>query len=809
MSPPDTPADLPERSSPTMPAPAGGTSSRPAGWARWMSVGYLGLLLLSHLTQALRAVPETRPGLHEAALAAGSRAGRRETVVARWEERGSPDRPAAVVISHHEDLIRVVLDHLPEGIRVLAPELPMRSEAGPSAGRTPLPAQAADLGRLLDHLEIERAHLLGHRLGGGVALHLASARPGQIASLTLLSSIGTEEFELFGDHYLNRVWHGLHRIGAWILRNGLPHFGMLRPPALDPVVLRSVYEADLRPLRRRLKEYEGPALMLHAPDDLRVPRTAALESLRLLPQAEWADVEDAARPVLVEPAQVGLDLWLDFVSRAERGEARRRADADPARAARAAEPFRAGDGVRLEGISRVLFAVLLFVLGFVSEDLTSVAAGLMVARGSVGFLFAVATSAAALYLGTCLFYWQGRWMGVGVLRWPLVRWMAPEHEVLRSQARFQRHGHWVILASRFIPGIRFPVYITSGILRIPFLRFSVCYLAGLALWGTALVALGARFGPGVIEFLSAYGRWTVQGLIALLVILGLGKHLLVPSLSWRGRRLLIGRWQRVLRWEFWSPWLFHAPLIPLLVRLAWRYRGVTVFTAAHPGWASRRPDAAASMGMEFGLVFARRPGEAEGRVVSVIRRVDGWVTGDGVSTLERLILAHPDGVAAAPELMRQFATRLYDVPLAGQRIRLAGPGRPGQGTRFQDAGGLRTPALVEAVRRFVASRPGLDLARLVVRCDSEREVREGRFEVASVQGLSGLLTRTWLPEGNWAAALGRLASHWRLAYEIGAGHRDQGIRVVPIRVLLGRLLAARRARLRLRDLPLIRPAPHA
>ncbi len=40
---------------------------------------------------------------------------------------------------------------------------------------------------------------------------------------------------------------------------------------------------------------------------------------------------------------------------------------------------------------------------------------------------------------------------------------------------------------------------------------------------------------------------------------------------------------RVRQWEFWPPWLFYLPLVPWIVWLAFRHRGLTTITAANPG----------------------------------------------------------------------------------------------------------------------------------------------------------------------------------------------------------------------------------
>jgi pimeloyl-ACP methyl ester carboxylesterase len=54
---------------------------------------------------------------------------------------------------------------------------------------TSVAVQAQDAVGLLDHLGVERAHLVGHSLGGVIALELAAQHPTRVASLALLEPI--------------------------------------------------------------------------------------------------------------------------------------------------------------------------------------------------------------------------------------------------------------------------------------------------------------------------------------------------------------------------------------------------------------------------------------------------------------------------------------------------------------------------------------------------------------------------------------------------------------------------------------------
>ena len=71
-------------------------------------------------------------------------------------------------------------------------------------------------------------------------------------------------------------------------------------------------------------------------------------------------------------------------------------------------------------------------------------------------------------------YWIGYHFGRGVLAehpwW--ARWVTPQREA-QIEEKFQQHGFKVFLVARFLVGLRSPVYLTAGILRVSFRRFFV------------------------------------------------------------------------------------------------------------------------------------------------------------------------------------------------------------------------------------------------------------------------------------------------------------------------------------------------
>jgi len=100
----------------------------------------------------------------------------------------------AVVFIHgllgtHRNWARLV-GELAADRRVVAPDLFGHGASAKPMGDYSLGAHAATLRDLLDHLGIARVTLVGHSLGGGIALQFAYLFPDRVARLVLVSSGG-------------------------------------------------------------------------------------------------------------------------------------------------------------------------------------------------------------------------------------------------------------------------------------------------------------------------------------------------------------------------------------------------------------------------------------------------------------------------------------------------------------------------------------------------------------------------------------------------------------------------------------------
>ena len=243
-----------------------------------------------------------------------------------------------------------------------------------------------------------------------------------------------------------------------------------------------------------------------------------------------------------------------------------------------------------------------------SEDLTCVAAGVLIAQGKLSFAEGVLACLAGIFAGDVLLFLAGRLAGRRALRWPLVaRFLSPER-VERAAKWLERRGLAVIFLSRFTPGLRLPTYFAAGLLPTTFSSFAAYFFLASATWTPAVVGAAAVFGQELLGRIFAQGGQTMAAFAIVVGILAAAIRFIRLPLSYSGRRRLVGFLKRKVRWEFWPPWAAYAPLLPYLLLLALRHRSLTLFTAANPGIASG------------GFV-----GESKSQILCHLSRVEGAV----------------------------------------------------------------------------------------------------------------------------------------------------------------------------------------
>jgi pimeloyl-ACP methyl ester carboxylesterase len=112
-----------------------------------------------------------------------------------FESLGGAGAPALLIHGFASDRLSWGANQLAwEGVaRLSSLDLPGHGESGMDVGDGRVTTLAHRVATLLDEKGLRRQHLIGHSLGGGVALVLAHTRPDLVASLALIAPAGLGE----------------------------------------------------------------------------------------------------------------------------------------------------------------------------------------------------------------------------------------------------------------------------------------------------------------------------------------------------------------------------------------------------------------------------------------------------------------------------------------------------------------------------------------------------------------------------------------------------------------------------------------
>jgi len=637
---------------------------------------------------------------------------------------------------------------------------------------------------------------------------------------------------------------------------------------------RDLFGTDLNPMPDSLQPNRSRILLLAGRNDSLPVQTAAVKSPSVSiawskPTQGKADPEkDGYR---TRQAATGIGF---FIQRTDAGttENRHQIGTDPFIPEQ--RPFQEVRVPPVDGLSLAVLMLVIAAATLVSEDLTCIGAGLLAARGVIDLPLAIFASFAGILIGDILLFLAGKYLGRPALKHPPLKWMIKEDDVTRSSRWFAAKGPVIIIASRFLPGSRLPTYFSAGVLDTSFWRFTLYFSVAAALWTPLLVGLSAIIGERMFDYYDLFSQYGILILVGTVILLWLLIKLVIPLFSYRGRRMLRSSIYRKMRWEFWPPYVFYIPIVLYYVFLGFRFRSLTLFTAANPAipeggfigesktqildnlarseaFVARyrliksdstpenrlqqafdfmheidvrfpivmKPDTGERGtgvaiigsekqlsdyldmavgdviiqeyvdGHEYGVFYYRYPDELTGHIFSITDKQLLKLTGDGKSTLEKLILSDERAVCMAKFHMRNHKDRLYQVPEKGEEVPLVQVGTHCRGALFLNGESIRTPELEAAIDRISKTFSGFYFGRYDIRTPSVADFKKGkRFKIVELNGVTSEATHIYDPGNSLWYAYGVLMHQWRIAFEIGSVNRNRGIQPATPRQLLARLL---------------------
>jgi hypothetical protein len=190
-------------------------------------------------------------------------------------------------------------------------------------------------------------------------------------------------------------------------------------------------------------------------------------------------------------------------------------------------------------------------------------------------------------------------------------------------------------------------------------------------------------------------------------------------------------------------------------------------------------------GMEFGVFYMREPDQPTGRVFSINQKLFPVAEGNGVDTLETLILNHPRLHYMADYLLALHREKLQDVPAQDELVTLVEIGSHCRGSVFTEASEHITHELQKRMDRLSKAIPGYCFGRYDLRVPSIEDLRRGEnLKILEANGVSSESANIYDPSYRLLDAYRIMFNQWQTAFRIGAKHRAQGHKPASLRQVL-------------------------
>lgn len=142
----------------------------------------------------------------------------------------------------------------------------------------------------------------------------------------------------------------------------------------------------------------------------------------------------------------------------------------------------------------------------IPEDLVVISAGILLHEGHLTMTRTLIVVSLGMWLRDLLAYGLGRVFG----DWLFDQWWAqrlfPPRKIDRTRRWFHRYGVLAIIAGRLMVGMRVPVFLVAGSMRVGFRRFAWIDGIGVLLTAPILLGLGYVFGEPLLDAM----RWVLN-----------------------------------------------------------------------------------------------------------------------------------------------------------------------------------------------------------------------------------------------------------------------------------------------------------
>lgn len=176
---------------------------------------------------------------------------------------------------------------------------------------------------------------------------------------------------------------------------------------------------------------------------------------------------------------------------------------------------------------------------------------------------------------------------------------------------------------------------------------------------------------------------------------------------------------------------------------------------------------------EVGLFYCKYPFEKSGFITGIVRKEFMTITGNGVNTIEELLLQNDRFFLQHATLQRQQPTTLKKVLPPNEQFILVPYGNHCRGTKFIDESEKIDAALTDTLNHICDKIPGFYFGRLDIRFESWELLKQGRkFSIIELNGAGSEPTHIYDPKHSIFFAWKEIARHHNILYKISKQNKQ-------------------------------------
>lgn len=178
---------------------------------------------------------------------------------------------------------------------------------------------------------------------------------------------------------------------------------------------------------------------------------------------------------------------------------------------------------------------------------------------------------------------------------------------------------------------------------------------------------------------------------------------------------------------------------------------------------------------EVGIFYVRFPSEKKGKITGIVSKEFLIVEGDGISSVEDLIVRNPRYALQLKILKQEYGYQLRAILMKGEKRNLVPYGNHARGAKFIDASNLISDKLTKVIDDMCQEIPEFYYGRLDVMYANWTDLEDGKnFAIVEVNGAASEPTHIYDPKHSIFFAWKELARHITYMYKISVENHKKG-----------------------------------